>query len=108
MAIIWSSSNPGPGQDYAHLLAEVKERVRSAQYEALKAVNTELVGLYWDIGRMIVERQAGATWGKSIVQQLAGDSKTRTTGARNRLEPQHRHSKLTLRNPCMIHLNDAC
>ncbi len=44
------------GADYAQLLAEVKERVRSAQYAALKAVNTELVGLYWDIGRMIAER----------------------------------------------------
>ena len=64
-------NNTGP--DYARLLAEVKERVRSAQYAALKAVNTELVGLYWDIGRMIVERLAGETWGKGIVQQLAGD-----------------------------------
>ncbi|MGL4943490.1 MAG: DUF1016 N-terminal domain-containing protein [Thermoguttaceae bacterium] len=62
-----------PDADYGHLLSEVKERVRSAQYAALKAVNTELVGLYWDIGRMIVTRQAGETWGKSIVQQLAGD-----------------------------------
>ena len=62
-----------PGSDYAQLFAEVKERVRSAQYAALKAVNTELVGLYWDIGRMIVERQAGETWGKAVVQQLAGD-----------------------------------
>ena len=35
--------------DYAVLLAEVKERVYSAQYEALKAVNKELVALYWDI-----------------------------------------------------------
>lgn len=60
-------------EDYAALLTRVKERVRSAQYAALKAVNTELVGLYWDIGRMIVERQAGETWGKAIVQQLAGD-----------------------------------
>ena len=33
--------------DYAVLLAEVKERVRSAQYEAFKAVNKELVALYW-------------------------------------------------------------
>jgi hypothetical protein len=43
--------------DYPKLLVEVKERIRSAQYEALKAVNNELVGLYWDIGQMIVERQ---------------------------------------------------
>ena len=59
--------------DYSRLLSEIKERIRSAQYEALKAVNKELVGLYWDIGRMIVERQAGETWGKAVVQQLAGD-----------------------------------
>jgi len=63
----------GKAEDYPRLLAEIKPRVRSAQYEALKAVNTELVGLYWDIGRMIVERQAGETWGRGIVQQLAGD-----------------------------------
>ena len=59
--------------DYAALLAEVKERVRSAQYAALKAVNQELVALYWDIGRLIEERQRGRTWGKSIVTNLAGD-----------------------------------
>jgi predicted nuclease of restriction endonuclease-like (RecB) superfamily len=59
--------------DYAQLLAEVKERVRSAQYAALKAVNTELVGLYWDLGRMIVERQEQAGWGKSVVERLSQD-----------------------------------
>jgi len=59
--------------NYAALLAEIKERVRTAQYHALKAVNKELVGLYWDIGCVIVQRQAGETWGKSIVQQLASD-----------------------------------
>ncbi|MFN2366839.1 MAG: DUF1016 N-terminal domain-containing protein, partial [Desulfurivibrionaceae bacterium] len=62
-------NNPGP--DYAHLFAEVKERVRSAQYAALKAVNTELVGLYWDIGRMIVNRQTDAEHGSAIAEQLA-------------------------------------
>lgn len=59
--------------DYAPLLSALKERVRAAQYAALKAVNTELVGLYWDIGRMLVERQARDTWGKGVVQQLAAD-----------------------------------
>lgn len=59
--------------DYASLLAEVKERVRAARYTALKAVNKELVGLYWDIGRMIVERQADGAYGDAIVEQLAHD-----------------------------------
>jgi predicted nuclease of restriction endonuclease-like (RecB) superfamily len=43
------------------------------QYEALKAVNKELVDLYWDIGRMIVERQDVEGWGKAVVEQLAAD-----------------------------------
>lgn len=58
---------------YGNLLGEIKERIRSAQYQALSAVNKELIGLYWDIGRMIVERQKGATWGKAVVEKLAGD-----------------------------------
>ena len=62
-----------PGSEYGRLLAEIKERVRSAQYEALRAVNKELVALYWDIGRMIVERQAAGLHGEAVVKQLAGD-----------------------------------
>ncbi len=48
----------------------------SAQYEALKAVNRELVGLYWDIGRLIVERKEAQGWGKAVVEQLAADLRT--------------------------------
>ncbi|GAB4483138.1 MAG: hypothetical protein OHK006_03230 [Thermodesulfovibrionales bacterium] len=59
--------------DYAALLSEVKERVRAAQYAALKAVNKELVALYWDIGRLIVSRQADAVHGAAIAEQLAAD-----------------------------------
>lgn len=66
--------------DYAGLLAEVRERIRSAQYVALRAVNTELVGLYWDIGRMIVERQEAEGWGKSVVEQLAADLRVEFPG----------------------------
>lgn len=59
--------------DYPGLLREIKERIRKAQYEALKAVNKELIALYWDIGRMIVERQQGDTWGTAVAEQLAKD-----------------------------------
>ena len=62
-----------PPADYTNLLVAVKERIRSAQLAALKAVNTELVGLYWDLGRMIVERQEQAGWGKSVVERLSQD-----------------------------------
>ncbi|MEH1784834.1 MAG: PDDEXK nuclease domain-containing protein [Nostoc sp.] len=65
-------SNP-ISEDYRHLLMEIKQRIRSAQYEALKAVNREMINLYWDIGQIIVTQQQGATWGKSVVEQLAKD-----------------------------------
>ncbi|MBU1006230.1 MAG: DUF1016 family protein [Candidatus Omnitrophica bacterium] len=61
------------GKDYKALLREIKQRVYKAQYEALKAVNKELIGLYWDIGKMIVWRQKQYSWGKSIVENLAKD-----------------------------------
>lgn len=59
--------------DYSGLLSEIKTRIRKAQYEALKAVNKELIALYWDIGRMIVERQQEESWGKAVVENLAKD-----------------------------------
>jgi len=59
--------------EYGTVFRAIKDRVRSAQLDALRAVNKELVGLYWDIGRIIVERQKGETWGKSVVKQLALD-----------------------------------
>lgn len=66
--------------DYSRFLAEIKERVRSAQYNALKVVNTELVSLYWDIGRMIVERQTDSTHGAAIAELLAADLRAEFSG----------------------------
>ena len=58
---------------YSQLLSSIKQRIRQAQYEALKAVNKELIALYWDIGKMIVQQQEQHGWGKSIVENLAKD-----------------------------------
>src|SRR5437870_4933612 len=58
---------------YGSLLVEIKERIRLAQLAALRSVNRELIDLYWDIGRLIVHRQEGETWGRAIVESLARD-----------------------------------
>ena len=68
--------------DYVSLLEEVKERVRYARFAALKAVNQELIGLYWDIGRMIAIRQRTEGWGKSVVNRLAADLQAEFPGVR--------------------------
>lgn len=58
---------------YKSLIAEIKNKIRGAQYNALKAVNTQLIELYWDIGSMIVGRQVQEGWGKSVVKKLSID-----------------------------------
>jgi len=40
---------------FSELFLEFKHIFR--EYAALKAVNKEMVGLYWNIGRMVGERQ---------------------------------------------------
>ncbi len=53
-----------------HFIADIKQKVRQAQYEALKVVNTQLIHLYWEIGKSIAEKQ-GENWGKAIVPKLS-------------------------------------
>jgi predicted nuclease of restriction endonuclease-like (RecB) superfamily len=59
--------------EYVALLNKLKERIRFAQYDALRAVNKELISLYWDIGKIIINRQNKLGWGKSIVEKLSAD-----------------------------------
>lgn len=58
---------------YKTFIKNLKQRIHSAQYEALKAVNKELINLYWDIGKMIVKQQEKFRWGKSIVDNIVED-----------------------------------
>jgi predicted nuclease of restriction endonuclease-like (RecB) superfamily len=53
-----------------NFIAEIKQKIRQAQYDALKAVNLQLINLYWEIGQSIVEKQA-ESWGKAIVPTLS-------------------------------------
>lgn len=62
-----------PTKGYGEFLTQIKERIRKAQYQALKAVNKELIQLYWDLGEMIVAKQNDLGWGKSVVEQLSKD-----------------------------------
>jgi len=53
-------------------IAEIKNKVRQAQYEALKAVNVQLINLYWDLGKAIAEKQE-LGWGNAIVPTLSNE-----------------------------------
>ncbi|WP_419707937.1 PDDEXK nuclease domain-containing protein [Promicromonospora sp. NFX87] len=58
---------------YAELLTELKDRVRATQFRAARAANTEVLRLYWSIGRGILDRQETARWGAKVVTRLAAD-----------------------------------
>lgn len=57
--------------NFGSLLADVKNRIQSAQVRAVLAVNAELVRLYWDIGRVIGERQRSEGWGAAVIPRLS-------------------------------------
>lgn len=63
-------------KDYAEFLQSLKERIATAQVKAALAVNRELVLLYWQIGREILERQKAQGWGAKVIEQLSKDLRT--------------------------------
>lgn len=56
---------------YKDWLVELKQKVRTAQLKAAVAVNTELIMLYWELGKMITEKQTA--WGSKFIPQLSKD-----------------------------------
>ncbi len=57
------------------MIGDIKSRIRQAQAKAAIAVNTELVGMYHDIGKMILLRQQNEGWGNAVIPRIAGDIK---------------------------------
>ena len=65
--------NKIPQSDYKSFVREIKEKIYQAQLKAMQAVNCELLMLYTDIGKSIVDKQENLGWGKSVVENLSHD-----------------------------------
>jgi len=65
---------------YSRFLSVLKERIKSAQIKAALSVNKELIRLYWDLGRGIIERQEREGWGTGVIERLAADLQTAFPG----------------------------
>jgi len=59
--------------NYDETLSRLAAEVRSANIRAARKVNTELIGLYWSIGRIILERQTAEGWGTKVITRLSTD-----------------------------------
>ncbi|MBU2621540.1 MAG: DUF1016 family protein [Proteobacteria bacterium] len=58
---------------YGNLLSDIKTRIRQAQVKATLSANAEMIAMYWDVGRMIYERQQYEGWGAGVIPRLAKD-----------------------------------
>jgi predicted nuclease of restriction endonuclease-like (RecB) superfamily len=84
------AKTPATASFYKDLLTEIKSRVRKAQNRLATIANTELLGLYWDIGRLLVDRQKLEGWGAGVLRRLATDLK-------NELSHQQGYSERNLK-----------
>jgi predicted nuclease of restriction endonuclease-like (RecB) superfamily len=60
-------------QDYKNWIVEVKQKIRSSQIKAAIAVNTALIEFYWDLGKMISEKEN--IWGSKLLEKISRDLK---------------------------------
>lgn len=68
--------------EYRKFIEELKARVTAARISAARHVNRDLILLYWDIGRGIVEKQQILGWGESVVEMVSADLRRAFPGAR--------------------------
>lgn len=68
-----SSADLALPDDYRQTLDTLKQRVNQAQIQARRTINTELIQLYWSIGKEILVRQEQQGWGSKIIARLADD-----------------------------------
>ncbi|MDR1227404.1 MAG: DUF1016 N-terminal domain-containing protein, partial [Azoarcus sp.] len=59
--------------DYAPWLTDIKRRITAARQRAALAINAELIHIYWQIGRDILQRQSEQGWGSKVIERLARD-----------------------------------
>ena len=64
--------------DYAEMLSEIKQRIQQERLRVVLAANSAMILLYWDIGRMILDRQERAGWGAKVIDRLSADLRAAT------------------------------
>jgi predicted nuclease of restriction endonuclease-like (RecB) superfamily len=58
---------------YTSLFSDVKKRISEAQIKATLSANAEMIRMYWDIGNLILSRQANEGWGTNVIKRLSVD-----------------------------------
>jgi predicted nuclease of restriction endonuclease-like (RecB) superfamily len=73
-------SPPSLPPDYPRFLSGLKERIRAGRFKAALSANRELIAMYWDLGRQVVERQKRGSWGMNVIERAARDLRAEFPG----------------------------
>lgn len=60
-------------EGYGETLDRIRASVRATRSQVQRAANTQLIHLYWSIGRILLERGRTARWGSGVLNRLAQD-----------------------------------
>jgi len=66
-------TNDLKGESYMHLIQSLKQEISNARIRAHLAVNKEMIHLYWNIGKKILERQNDEGWGTKVIENISND-----------------------------------
>jgi len=69
------ASTPVGDSDYQNWVVDLKAKVRSARNKLVFSVNSQVLELYWEIGRDITEKQKSSGWGSKFVEMVAEELK---------------------------------
>ena len=63
-------------QEYSNWVVALKSTIKQRQIKAAIAVNSNLIMMYWDLGKQIVEKPENTKWGSGFIDQLSKDLKS--------------------------------
>jgi ribosomal protein L9 len=61
--------------EYYEWINKIKAKIHSTKIKIALSANSELLNLYWEIGKEIVEKQKKSDWGSKIIDKIAVDLK---------------------------------
>ena len=61
--------------NYISFVTDIKQKIRAAQVKATLSANAQMIQMYWDIGKMIAEKQKIEGWGANVISKLSLDLK---------------------------------
>lgn len=62
-------------EGYKVFIADIKERILIERLKTVLSANSAMIMLYWDIGKLILDRQKSEGWGTKVIDRISFDLK---------------------------------